>query len=472
MIRHSTRSPFGWMTNMVFVGRMFVVLSLVGSVMMFFAIWNLDSHERSNTLVADVQKSELQMRDKMEEMFHKMEDLSAQLETIKKGMTNNLFHYFNENEWPDLWGTTPRPHSFDKEPTAGSTIPYWLREEIRNTPIVYTFVNGSIPEYREQRKKYCPISPPERCVGGGRDRTNDELRYSLRSLQKNIPWHKGHIYIVAPKDHHPYWLNVSHPRIHMVDQEDLFPDDIREHLPTFSSTAIEPHLWRAVPEGTRNFIYINDDCFIGQPMRPVDFFTSTGQGNVLYLEPSVVHATQKKWEEWNEKHQKIWLAGVYKSILRIKERFPDTPGQPTTYHFLKHAPFVINREALKNISTIWHEDFKTTAAHRFRHTDDVFAVWMHTYYVYHTFPKSQFRVWNVENGKTAMKLFKATAKVEEFQQTIEWIRENKPIIYTINDSGYGKPVAELFSEFMEAEFPQPSIFERRDQLPTTTSPRK
>jgi hypothetical protein len=50
---------------------------------------------------------------------------------------------------------------------------------------------------------------------------------------------QGHIYIVAPAGECPYWLRRSHPRIHLVDQDALFPEDDRDVLPTFNTNAIE-----------------------------------------------------------------------------------------------------------------------------------------------------------------------------------------------------------------------------------------
>ena len=95
---------------------------------------------------------------------------------------------------------------------------------LRHTSIVYTWVNGSDPAYMELRKEHggpvsaCVVGPrqcaslptdtravaltclavPQGVVGGARDRSIDELRYSIRSLIKYIPWLEGRIYIVSP----------------------------------------------------------------------------------------------------------------------------------------------------------------------------------------------------------------------------------------------------------------------------------
>lgn len=43
---------------------------------------------------------------------------------------------------------------------------------------------------------------------------NEELRYSLRSIEKYAPW-VNHIYLVT-NGQIPYWLNTSHPRLSVI----------------------------------------------------------------------------------------------------------------------------------------------------------------------------------------------------------------------------------------------------------------
>lgn len=77
-------------------------------------------------------------------------------------------------------------------------------------------------------------------VAENRFQDNDELKYSLRSLEKHANWVRN-IYLVT-NGQVPNWLNVSNPRIRLVTHEDIFPN--KTHLPTFSSPAIESHLHR------------------------------------------------------------------------------------------------------------------------------------------------------------------------------------------------------------------------------------
>jgi len=160
--------------------------------------------------------------------------------------------------------------------------PEW--EWAANISIVYTWINGSEPLHLQQKAKY----------NGGhakpdsRDRCVDELRYSIRSLIKNLVWHKGTIYIVSPPNHIPEWLDPSFDRIKIIDQSKLLPEKnvLGEDVnPTFNSFAIEWYLDKI--EGiSEQFIQINDDYFFRRPVHPSLFFY--GGGEAYNLNPSLV----------------------------------------------------------------------------------------------------------------------------------------------------------------------------------------
>ncbi|KAK3581579.1 hypothetical protein CHS0354_031927 [Potamilus streckersoni] len=110
-------------------------------------------------------------------------------------------------------------------------------------------------------------------ISASRFEDNDELRYSLRSIEKNAPWVR-HIYIVT-NGQIPYWLNLENPRVTIVTHEEIFVN--KSHLPTFSSPAIEGHIHQ-IPGLSDKFIYMNDDVMFGREVWPDDFFSySTGQ---------------------------------------------------------------------------------------------------------------------------------------------------------------------------------------------------
>ncbi|XP_022082815.1 N-acetylglucosamine-1-phosphotransferase subunits alpha/beta-like isoform X2 [Acanthaster planci] len=117
----------------------------------------------------------------------------------------------------------------------------------------------------------------EEDISKSRFEDNEEMRYSLRSLEQNAPWIR-HVYIVT-NGQIPSWLNLDNPRITLITHEDIFPN--KSHLPTFSSPAIESHL-HLIPGLSDKFIYLNDDTMFGVPVWPDDFYTHS-QGQKVYL---------------------------------------------------------------------------------------------------------------------------------------------------------------------------------------------
>ncbi|KAK9503928.1 hypothetical protein O3M35_010385 [Rhynocoris fuscipes] len=105
----------------------------------------------------------------------------------------------------------------------------------------------------------------------------EELRYCLRSIEKHAPWLR-YIYIVT-NGQIPYWLNLENKKIKLVTHEDIFLD--KNHLPTFSSPAIETHIHR-ISGLSDKFLYFNDDLLIGQDIWPEDFISPV-TGQMVYL---------------------------------------------------------------------------------------------------------------------------------------------------------------------------------------------
>lgn len=101
--------------------------------------------------------------------------------------------------------------------------------------------------------------------------SNEELRYSIRGVFKYAPWVRR-IFIVCDDTQRPSWLieqseNTNIP-VTIVKHSDIIP---KEFLPTYNSQAIEMFLCM-IPELSEQFIYLNDDMFIGAPVKVEDFY--------------------------------------------------------------------------------------------------------------------------------------------------------------------------------------------------------
>ncbi|CAH0491970.1 unnamed protein product [Peronospora farinosa] len=153
--------------------------------------------------------------------------------------------------------------------------------------VVYTWVNGTDPRWKKEKEFWhkhwiasltgqplpvwgeqetLDIKGKDDSNSDNRFRDNEELRYSLRSLEKYAPWVR-HIYVVTDGQI-PSWLDIESSKISIIKHEVIFTN--KSHLPVFSSPAIEWNLDN-IPGLSEMFLYLNDDVFLGSPVRPEDF---------------------------------------------------------------------------------------------------------------------------------------------------------------------------------------------------------
>lgn len=136
--------------------------------------------------------------------------------------------------------------------------------------MVYLWCNGQDPDFIKRKNEYRLCTDELNNVlstGDIRFFDNDELKYSLRSLEKNAPW-INHIFIVTDRQI-PEWLNINNERITIVDHSELLPLSL---IPCFNSSVIERYIG-FIPNLQEHFLYGNDDTFFGEPVSPEFFFT-------------------------------------------------------------------------------------------------------------------------------------------------------------------------------------------------------
>ena len=127
------------------------------------------------------------------------------------------------------------------------------------------WVDGNDPEWQKEKNKYDESNDK----GDStiiRYRSWDNLQYWFRGVEKFAPW-VNKIHFVT-WGHLPPWLNVNHPKLHIVNHKDYIPE---EFLPTFNANTIEMNLHR-IKGLAEQFVYFNDDMFITDYVKPEDFF--------------------------------------------------------------------------------------------------------------------------------------------------------------------------------------------------------
>jgi hypothetical protein len=145
------------------------------------------------------------------------------------------------------------------------------------TDAVFLWVDGNDPEHQIKRSKYEQSERSTSLHRGAmlptRYKDNNEIWYSINCLRTNAGW-INRIFLVIDNQR-PKWLSDETAKrldISLIDHNVIFRDHT-EHLPTFSSRAIETVIHR-IPNISNEFIYLNDDFFIINNTTRSDYFSN------------------------------------------------------------------------------------------------------------------------------------------------------------------------------------------------------
>ena len=137
--------------------------------------------------------------------------------------------------------------------------------------IVYLWSSGS-PKRMALRQQYLnPDAPQNANFSIARTRQNDELKYALRSIEKNLPWIRN-VFIVVDDNEYPEWLDIKNPRVKIVNTSEIID---AKYLPVFNSNLIEMNVYK-IPELSGNFLMSCDDFMVLKPLPKSYFFNQFG----------------------------------------------------------------------------------------------------------------------------------------------------------------------------------------------------
>jgi hypothetical protein len=221
---------------------------------------------------------------------------------------------------------------------------------------VYTWVNGADRKFEESRRRFVmkhSNAMASDATGMHRFRDNEELRYSLRSLETYAPWIRR-VYIIT-NGQVPWWLDADNKRVRIVTHDKLFSDS--EDLPSFNSNAIELQIHK-IPGLSDRFIYFNDDCFFGRPVSPSDFITPAG-GTYAYFESTRLPS----YTPLLPVHDK-----AYCHTQEVATEF--SGGQRLTY-LPAHCPQLYDKAVMGKLNMRFDSHFRETSGHHFRDGNDL-----------------------------------------------------------------------------------------------------
>jgi len=314
--------------------------------------------------------------------------------------------------------------------------------------LVYTWVDHTDPAW--QKKKKAELSGlsagtdiNSRSLSQGRFHNRDELKYSLRSIDQYAPF-INNIYIVTA-DQTPDWLDVTHPRIHIISHDEIMPDD---SLPTFNANAIECSLHN-IPGLAEHFIYMNDDMFIGHQADYTSFFTSNGA--------SINHLSEMSVDDKPPGEKETGLEwGIKNSRKLIFEKYGKLYS-----HKLFHSPYTLITSHLTKLESLFPETFDQTRHSKFRNISDTGV----TYALYQAYADIQSlgmlinytkkdhisRYINLANPFLESKLYKLA-----YSRNFLSFCLNEPIDPSLDTSTFDLQI----KNFLESYFPKKCQFEK------------
>jgi len=316
---------------------------------------------------------------------------------------------------------------------------------------VYTWVDGGDPAWQARKAAALGDNDWVERVSGqtannSRFVSRDELRYSLRALHCFAPWVRR-IFLVTD-DQVPAWLDTEHPQITVVSHREIFGDT--GQLPTFNSQAIESRLHR-IPGLSEHFLYLNDDVFLGRPVTPDLFFTSGGLTR-FFPSAALVDSAPR-----SDSDAPVNSAGKNNRKL-IQQAF----GRVLTRKMM-HTPHPSRRSVIHEIEQRFAEPVAATAAHQFRHPDDISLLSsLQQYYAYLT---GRATPGDIRYLYTDLALPETPFKLAKL------LRNRHLDAFCLNDTDSGPDAAAeqaaLLADFLPAYLPFVSPFELAEPRPAT-----
>jgi hypothetical protein len=336
--------------------------------------------------------------------------------------------------------------------------------------IVYTYVNGSDEEYTRLKDHWFPIErlrfgtdrlQKHRSSASSLSKDNNELCFSLRSIEKFMPSFRGHIYIVT--DQVPHWLNTSKTQLqlHVIPGEKILD---KRYLPTFNSHAVEASLHR-IPDLKEYYLYFNDDYMLAQPVSTEDFFAH-GMCPVIYSDDRLTSNTNLTLNI----HKRAMLNT---NVLLDKYSLHASVNSSRRRHFLPHAPHPMKKSIAQDV---WLKQFpevhRQQSSHRFRDMYDVHPTYLISRYLIEQsntcFVQRRMKSSCPPDGEHFCNqvLTNNLTKVRKFFDELRQ-RSSMPTFLSINDrtsSNYNKQqhIHLEFMRFLREMYPEKSRFETKD----------
>lgn len=326
--------------------------------------------------------------------------------------------------------------------------------------MVYLWVDGNDPAFIERKNDFLSgeINRVNKATGDVRFWDNEELRYSLRSLEKYAPW-INHVYIITDRQV-PKWLNTDYEKVTVVDHSQIMP---KECIPCFNSNVIEYFL-PYVPNLSEVFLYGNDDTFFCALVNKEDFVKDGKVINRL-IPMSKLTVLKKRMQRFMVKCGLKKDKGSSSPVFRATDLLEEYYGA-VDYYVTHHNIDVYSKSAYLETLTKFEAEFEATNKHRFRNKNCIHRIIFALDAVYSG--KAIIRTVPAFAGISKIfvrfnkkEIFSYFGKEYHLDRVKHVMKQNKPKLFCLNASDKtDRKIKEAARKFMEELFPEPSKFEK------------
>ena len=315
---------------------------------------------------------------------------------------------------------------------------------VQEIDLVYTWVDAEDKKWLKKKSNYMNDNFKEKvhssAISDNRFISRDELKYSLRSVQKYFLNYRK-IFIVTDGQR-PEWLRES-DELKIVDHTDIFPD--KNVLPVFNSHAIEACLHRI--EGlSEHYLYLNDDIIFG---RSVDVSVFFPEQNKISIFPS--NQTYIPFGKPSKNSLPVDTAAMNTRTLLHREDI----GYPINK--FKHTPLPQLKSKLIELEALFPKEFSITRSSRFRQPSDLSVtsslLFNYAYLKHHAYKNPiNYAYINLDTHHYEFSLNKSTTASEN----------DRPDVFCVNDGDGNLQYNEVklnFIQIMNNFLPIKSKFE-------------
>ena len=225
-----------------------------------------------------------------------------------------------------------------------------MKSDTPSIDLVYLWVDGNDPEWQAKRNAFFGRKVENSSSNfNGRYVNNDELKFSLRSVERYAPWIRK-IFIVTD-DQTPEWLDIRNPKIKIIHHKEILP---HKSLPCFNATVIE-HFLHKIPDLSEHFLFSNDDMFLNKTVLSTTFFAKDGFPIIRLNRKPFRRFRRFLREHIFKKPQKLYSKALFNAAELVKHKFG------VFYNGLPHH----------NIDSYLKSDFLRVAEHIFKNEIDL-----------------------------------------------------------------------------------------------------